>query len=336
MKIMVIFTGGTIGSSVREGMIGPKEENQIRLLSLYREKSVRNVAFETVAPFTILSENSTGNTLCRLAECVRQQLQYAVEKAWDGIIITHGTDTLAYTAAMLGYLFADTPVPIVLVSSNYVLEEERANGLSNFYHAVEFIAAQGEKGVFVSYENGDHIPRIHRGTRVIAHQAYSDEVFSVLGQEYGHFEAERFVKTEGKRWERKRLVLQPPKSLYAPIMQIIPYPGMQYPVISEGVEAVLHHTYHAGTICSDTAETQAFFQEAWNRQIPVFLTGAMPGDVYESTRRYQQYHIHILPPSSPISMYMKLWLLLVNGLAPEDWMAEDIGGEFLYSEGGNK
>lgn len=75
------------------------------------------------------------------------------------------------------------------MSSNYVLTDPRANGAYNFQYAVQFLAFDcKQKGVYVSYQNGDGIPRIHLGTAIIGHQPYSDEVYSVGGMEYGHYE----------------------------------------------------------------------------------------------------------------------------------------------------
>ena len=67
-----------------------------------------------------------------LAKYIKEQIE---SEKYDGIIITHGTDTLQYTSAMLGYMFDDVSIPIVLVSSNYVLEDKRANGLINLSKA---------------------------------------------------------------------------------------------------------------------------------------------------------------------------------------------------------
>ena len=55
-----------------------------------------------------------------------------MKNAYDGVIITHGTDTLQYTAAFTGYIMAGAQIPIVLVSANYVLEDVRSNGVDNF------------------------------------------------------------------------------------------------------------------------------------------------------------------------------------------------------------
>lgn len=331
MKILVVFTGGTIGSSESGGYIGPGEGTDYRLLSLFREKEQEKkqaagedtpaVELIPLAAFQILSENSNGEFLSQLAEFVKSAQEQAQRQGMSGIIVTHGTDTLAYSAAMLAYVFADSPLPIVLVSSNYVLDRPQANGLTNFVHAVDFITANPGAGVYVSYQNTGEEPMIHRGTRLLGHQAYSDAVHSMAEQEC--------LRDMGAEHPVMRLSLDAKFQAEAPILQIFPAPGMSYPAIGEGVRAILHHSYHAGTICSRGAGMEAFFTEASRRQIPVFLTGADPQMVYESMKVYEKYRIHVLPVASPISMYMKLWLLLVNDLDPTEWMGKDIAGELV-------
>lgn len=60
-----------------------------------------------------------------------------------------------------------------------MLEDKRANGLINFAYAVEFVKGRYGNGLFVSYYNTGDVQRIHRGTRVMEHCAYTDDVFSV-------------------------------------------------------------------------------------------------------------------------------------------------------------
>ena len=169
---------------------------------------------------------------------------------------------------------------------------------------------------------GHGIPRIHLGTAIIGHQPYSDEVYSVGGMEYGHYEKGTKCFVAGKvyyAWNNaERLTdrpsLQAPDHWDAPIGLIYPHPGMRYPMNFDGIQAILHHTYHAGTICSETPEADKFFYEVANRKIPIFLCGMDADMVYESTYVYEKYGMIVLPMASPVAMYMKLWLLLCSGI----------------------
>ena len=142
MNITVIFTGGTIGSSVQQDFVSTDAQMPYRLLAMYeagqKKKGAAIPSFRTQAPYTTLSEYMDGSHLNRLIACV-QSLLTTDDPDIDGIIITHGTDTLPFTAAALGMCFAYAEIPILLVSSNYILDDPRANGLTNFTAAVDYI-----------------------------------------------------------------------------------------------------------------------------------------------------------------------------------------------------
>ena len=189
MRILVVFTGGTIGSTKTDGVISPDKSNSYLLLDLY-EKFDRSVDFVCVEPYTILSENLSGENLCLLYDCITAN---DFEK-YDGVIVTHGTDTLQYTSAFLSYLFGLCKIPIVLVSANYPLADKRSNGFYNFRAAVDFVRAKLGKGVFVAYKNYGENPKIHLASRIIAHNAYDDKIQSVFNEFCGEIINGTFTK----------------------------------------------------------------------------------------------------------------------------------------------
>ncbi len=359
MNILVIFTGGTIGSSVIEGYIAPAEKQRYKLIEAYRKISPCPVIYQgmyaghshiqmpealyidTIEPYQILSENLNGAYINKLIDCLadsmsacsrfaRQGTHANAHTAYDGIIVTHGTDTLQYTAAALGYAFCDTCIPIVLVSSNYILDDERANGPDNFYYAIEFIRQCTEKkaepGVYVSYRNGEEHQLIHRATRLLPHAPYDDLLCSVGDSFYGEFTNSGFIRhtdvTNANTVEDEHDKLPSgynsdnSSSPYisalvtpAPVLYIRPVPGQTFPAVGADIRAILLDTYHSGTLGTDNRECTDFIEHAAANSIPVFLTGAEERIGYESTRVYTALGIHVLPKASPIAMYMKLWFL---------------------------
>ncbi|MDD1624134.1 MAG: asparaginase [Methylococcaceae bacterium] len=189
-NILVVFTGGTIGSTAAEGTINTSSEAPFKLLQQFQQnyKNHRQIHFSTIQPLLILSEN--------LAPCVWQTLIAAIEAQqpdqYDGIILTHGTDTLAYTAAALSFYFNAIKIPMILVSSDYPLEDTRANGLENFMCAVEFILQNIQAGVFVPYRNRQQTPQVHRGSRLTCSLQLSGDFFSIQGKSFMQFENRQF------------------------------------------------------------------------------------------------------------------------------------------------
>ena len=180
MTVYTVFTGGTISCSAKGGVLSPDNKNGYLLLDLAKQAGVK-AAFVTAQPYTILSENLGAAHLQALREC----LQAAIDSGYDRIIVTHGTDTLAYTAAYLDLTLGNSGAAIVLVSANYPLADERSNGLPNFLAAAQFLTT-GERGVFVAYRNaGEAAIAIHRGSRVLPHTPYDDRVFSLFDMPFG-------------------------------------------------------------------------------------------------------------------------------------------------------
>ena len=299
MRILTVFTGGTIGSSLSKGAISPKAENAFLLLKLYNEK-YGAAEFDTVAPYTILSENLSAEYLEKLRSCVEENLN----SGYDGIIVTHGTDTLQYSAAYLDLTLGLIETPVVLVSSNYPLLDSRANGLENFAAAVDFIRSKQGRGVFVSYLNrGDEGAAIHRGAEVLPHQPFDDRIFSLFDNIYGTVKGSVFVKNPGYR-ERERVRMG--GKLSGRVIFLRPYVGMTYPEIPGDTKAVLLEGWHSGTLPTAHSELVEFCEKAKERGVPVYLTGSMPGFEYESKRLFDSMGIKVLPPMSPIAAYVML------------------------------
>ena len=310
MNILVIFTGGTIGSTVSGGYISTDASKIYKLLALYEPMNRHHVTFDIAEPYTLLSENLTGEQLALLGKCVKEN----IHKPYDGIIITHGTDTIQYSAAALQYAIPDPDIPIMLVSSNYVLEDPRSNGLENFRAAVEFIVAKLGKGVFVPYKNNDGILYVHKGTRLLRHLPCDDDLHSVVNQYYGIFDEDgNFSKNEEyvlNRSDSECLAL--PKKWDSKILRIFPYPVMSYPDLNklDPLKAILLETYHSGTLCSVTPGMQRFLETASATNVSVFLSGANGGLDYESVKTWKQFKVITLPLTSPVAMYIKLWMAL--------------------------
>ena len=319
MRILVIFTGGTIGSTENGSYVSPDKEKPYKLINMYKKLAIKNkgsssVIFDILTPYQALSENINCNNFRILSEC----LEKVDENAYDGVIITHGTDTLQYTAAFTGYIMAGAQIPIVLVSANYVLEDVRSNGVDNFYYAVEFICHKKGRGAFVSYRNIGDYPKIHRAARLVMHQAYSDSIYSICDSYYGYFDTEKFIYNnkyylnDNIKYNGTKMFNVPSGSWQSGIMEVHPYPGMEYMLPKNGIKAVLHYTYHSGTICSTTPGLKEFAEYTKSRGIPVFITGAGLGADYESVGCYKDFGFYVLPAASPEAMYIKLWLCIIN------------------------
>lgn len=253
-KILVVLTGGTIGSRVENNVINVSDSSPWLLLAMYKEKYGEKECFEVMQPLNILSENMTPEKLLILCKAL-DKVNYG---EYDGVIITHGSDTISYTSAFVGMLFHHVPVPIVLIASNYPLGQEESNGLCNFARAVEFIRQKAVRGVFTIYRDGRGENQVYLSTRMVEAEPFSDQFRDFSGCPFGKMENGRFTAYKGdcqpsvKEVEgNTKSCLQVPETFNKNIMIIRPYPGMDYAHFSleKKPAAVLHYLYHSATAC---------------------------------------------------------------------------------------
>lgn len=222
MKILVVFTGGTIGSRYNDGVISPDSSTRYKLIEMYKQNG-GYAEFDAISPYTVLSENLNGEYFNLLYNSVKENINN-----YDGIIVTHGTDTLQYTSAVLSYMFGLCNTPIVLVSANYPLESEKSNGLENFSAAVDFIKSGNNKGVFVAYKNNGEHANIHRASRLQKHLAYSDKIESVNNIYYGEIINGNFIKNINYTEKQDEIKFEnmPVFKSTSPVLKITPYVGI--------------------------------------------------------------------------------------------------------------
>lgn len=291
MKTALIFTGGTISSALNGGYLSPADKTKNELIKALGG----GIAVESFQPYYILSEQLNGAYLTELIKCVGERLS----EDFDGIIVTHGTDTLQYSAAALSIAFSDSDIPIILVSSNYILSDTRSNGLSNLKYALKFMK---EKigGVYVSYKNEGENPEIFTADTLLPHSPYSDKLSSLDGA-FGYFNGDGFVKLKERALKKGAGVFSLSKN--SDILWIRIGAGMSFPD-PKGFKAVLLEGYHSGTL---PTEDKAFLEFCKKCSSPIYLSGLSDEIRYESTKLYEQLNIVVLEKQSPIYAYISLW-----------------------------
>jgi len=294
MKILVIFTGGTIGSTKSDSVIDINESTSFQLLESYQAlPRAKDVSFETKQPIYILSENLVPDDWHGLLDT----LDAVDQTAFNGIIIAHGTDTLPYTSAAISFGLKQCDIPVVLVASNYPLDDERANGLRNFSNAVDFIADDVAKGVFVVFESNAGESIVHLGSRLLEADPYTDDFDSVGGVIFGKMQNGHFVyNTDARNPCLETLNAYKPALagdvlFSSDVLLIKPFAGLNYDYFRFGEnkpKAVLHDLYHSGT--ANTSESQkhsikAFAAYCQEQGVPMYAAPiAQTDDLYQSAK----------------------------------------------------
>ena len=252
-KILILLTGGTIGSVMTDGIISTDKNKKCRLIELYKNKYNDDCIFDIKQPLNILSENLEKNHWEILVNTILKTDIFD----YDGIIITHGSDTLSYSSAMLSMCLCHLEIPVIITASNYVPDDTRSNALTNLHSAVILIK-ELKCGVFTVFSNeGDNFCSVYLPTRINEADRFADRFSSFDGMCFGKVYNDKFIKNSVSpsldEIYKKRQPITNRLSLKKDVLIIRPYPSMNYSSINidGNIGAVLHITYHSSTAKTD-------------------------------------------------------------------------------------
>ena len=163
-RVSFISTGGTIASRVDYRTGGVRVALTAEdLYSIIPEASDIAIV-EAEVLFNLFSENLAPKHWVEIAGRVAERIKGGV----DGVVVAHGTDTMAYTSAALSFALRGLPVPVLLVGSQRSSDRPSSDAAVNFIGAVT-AASRGpfaEVAVAMHETTSDEAVAVHRGTRV--------------------------------------------------------------------------------------------------------------------------------------------------------------------------
>ena len=163
-KVAIISTGGTIASRVdyRTGGVRPALSAS-DLYSVVPELS-KIAIIDTEILLSLVSENITAKHWSQIAKSIVKH----IEKAVDGIVVAHGTDTMAYTSAALSFALQDLPIPVIMVGSQRSADRPSSDAATNLVGAVTAAAHApfAEVAIAMHETMSDKAIVFHRGTKV--------------------------------------------------------------------------------------------------------------------------------------------------------------------------
>lgn len=178
-RVLLLGTGGTIASRVdyRTGAVHPAVSSS-DLHSLVPELSeVARVEPEIL--FNVFSENVTPAHWTKLAARVAE----AVRGGADGVVVTHGTDTLGYTAAAMSFALQGVPVPVVFVAAQRSSDRPSSDAPLNLVCGVSAAATGEFSGVYAAMhaDESDDRVALHVGTRLRKNHTSRRDAFVSVG-----------------------------------------------------------------------------------------------------------------------------------------------------------
>ncbi|MGB4661263.1 MAG: asparaginase [Mobilitalea sp.] len=171
-KILMIATGGTIASKTTPNGLYPELTSEEILEYIPAISNLCEV--ETIQLCNIDSTNISPNIWIMLVNTIRNNYH-----KYDGFVISHGTDTMAYTSAALSYMIQDSPKPIVITGAQRPINLDVTDSKTNLYDSFLYAASDLASGVQIVF-NG----RVILGTRARKTRSKSFQAFSSINYPY--------------------------------------------------------------------------------------------------------------------------------------------------------
>lgn len=253
-KILVIYTGGTIG------MIMDKESNTLKPLEFEHMSKLipelndcdYELDYISFQP-TVDSSNMDPELWIKLAGIIEENYE-----AFDGFVVLHGSDTMSYSASALSFMLENLNKPVIFTGSQLPLGVNRTDGKENFVTSVE-IAAHNEDEtpvvpeVCIYFEN-----QLYRGNRTFKYNAENFDAFRSVNYPvladigvYIKYDLNAIRKPNFKK-------LKVHKKLDTSVAILKLFPGIDEKVVKailniDGLKAVVLETYGTGNAHTDPA-----------------------------------------------------------------------------------
>jgi L-asparaginase len=320
---LVLYTGGTIGMQQSAEGLMPASGFASRLRDQQDKQSklpLRDWQFRELLPASD-SANMNQTHWLAMVEAIRAGVE---QDNCDAVLVLHGTDTLAYSAAALSFLLLGLPVPVVLTGAMLPAGAPGSDAWDNLFGAMQALHAGVEPGVHLYFAG-----KLMHGARVSKLGTASLDAFGVLPRLRQGQRAPAIPATLDYRQSRQQVNLA-----------VLPlYPGIQatqvHALLSSGVEGVLVECYGSGTGPADDADLLKALQDAHQR-------GVVLAAISQCPQGHVEFSIYAAGSKLAASGLMsgggmtreaalgKLFALLGAGLSQtevEHWFALDLCGE---------
>jgi len=172
-RLLILTTGGTIASVKDDAGLIPALSSE-ELLSYLPDMS-DDVTLTTKALFSIDSTDMAPAHWIRIAGVIKENYE-----EYDGFVIAHGTDTMAYTAAALSYLIQDSPKPIVLTGAQKPIGFEITDAKANLRDSILYAADDRSQGVQIVFDGEVIIGTRAKKTKSLSFAAFSSINYPLL------------------------------------------------------------------------------------------------------------------------------------------------------------
>jgi len=167
-KILFIATGGTIASKKSENGLKPQILPEELMSYIPSVKDICEV--DTLQLLNLDSSNMEPRHWIMMVECIKDHYD-----SYDGFVVAHGTDTMAYTAAGLSYMIQNSRKPIVITGSQKPIDMDITDAKTNLLDSFTYASDDKSQGVSIVFDG-----KVIAGTRAKKTRSKSYNAFSSI------------------------------------------------------------------------------------------------------------------------------------------------------------
>ncbi|PWL32986.1 MAG: L-asparaginase 1 [Fluviicola sp. XM-24bin1] len=202
-KVLIVYTGGTIGM-IKDPVTGALSNVDFNLISHHVPEINRlNIEIDSVSfPEPVDSSEIHPGHWIEIAKTIDEQYEH-----YDGFVVLHGSDTMAFTAAALSFIMEGLQKPVILTGSQLPIGVIRTDGKENLITALEIAVATNDEGKPLVTEVAVYFDyKLLRGNRCTKDSAEHFEAFrspnypelASAGVHLQYFEDEMYRPSESK------------------------------------------------------------------------------------------------------------------------------------------
>ncbi|MBH3422395.1 MULTISPECIES: asparaginase [Pseudomonas] len=303
-NIMVLYTGGTIGMQASANGLAPASGFEARMREQLAHLPAPAWRFREMSPL-IDSANMTPAYWQRLRSAVVE----AVDEGCDAVLILHGTDTLAYSAAAMSFQLLGLPAPVVFTGSMLPAGVPDSDAWENVSGALAALGEGLAAGVHLYFHGALMAP-----TRCAKVRSFGRHPFAALQRNGGVAKAQALPAALDYR--------QPKALANVGVLPLVPGMGAGQldALLDSGIQALVLECFGSGTGPSDNPAFLASLQRAQEQDIVVVAItqcheGGVELDVYEAGSRLRGVGVLSGGGMTREAAFGKLNALLGAGLA---------------------
>ena len=321
-RLLVLYTGGTIGMQMSADGLAPASGFEARMRTQQASENASELpqwSFRELLPLIDSANMNPGHWLA-----LRDEIVTAVEAhGHDAVLVLHGTDTLAYSAAALSFLLLGLDVPVVLTGAMQPAGVAGGDAWPNLFGAMRALHRGVAPGVHLYFDG-----QLLHGARCSKLRSDAFDAFQVLPRQRQaeHVGISALIDYRQAR-ERVNLAVLP----LHPALQASHLSAL----IDSGVKGVLLECYGSGTGPAGDAELMAVLRDAHARGVVLAAISQCPQGhvqfgVYAAGSRLAEAGLVSCGGMTREAALGKLFALLGAGLTQaevEHWLARDLCGE---------